>query len=73
MARQRAYHRKTIEPQIMKTIQVEAHKLDNNGLLRSAGVKRIHPGWYTVTYIGATPDPSTVIRATRNRGGRIHD
>lgn len=55
----------------MKTIQLEAHKTDNNDLLRSAGVRRIHAGWYTVTYNGVSLDPSTVTGATRNPKGKV--
>ena len=36
----------------MNTLQIQAHTFDNDDLLRAAGVKRIHPGWYTVQYRG---------------------
>ncbi len=55
----------------MKTIQIESGALDNNNLLRLAGVKRIHSGWYIVQYNGAKLDASTVVRAKRNRKGEI--
>lgn len=59
----------------MKTIQIESGVKftngDNDDLLRAAGVKRIYPGWYSVTYRGVIPDCSTVIHAERNRGGKI--
>ena len=59
----------------MKTIQIESGVSftngDNNELLRAAGVKRIFPGWYSVTYRGVIPDSSTVVSAVRNRGGKI--
>ncbi len=60
----------------MKTIQIEAHKdlgdnYPNNAVLRDAGVKRIHSGWYTVSYNGITLDRSTVGKARRNRKGEI--
>ena len=64
----------------MKTIQIEAKRppgdgdndADTNEILRAAGVRRIHPGWYTVKYHGISLDPSTVRGATRNKGGRIN-
>ena len=55
----------------MKTIQIEAHKMDNNELLYSAGIKRIHPGWYSVRYNGVKLDTSTICSAKRNKGGEI--
>jgi len=59
----------------MKTIQIESGikytNGDNDDLLRSAGVKRIFPGWYTVQYRGVIPDCSTVVCARRNRGGKF--
>jgi hypothetical protein len=55
----------------MKTIQLQAHDYDNNDLLRAAGVRRIHPGWYTACYRGVSLDRSTICSAIRNRGGRI--
>lgn len=57
----------------MNTLQIEARKLDNNDLLRAAGVKRIHAGWYTVQYRGVRLDQSTICSATRNRKGEIRD
>lgn len=54
----------------MKTIQIEATR-ENKELLRAAGVKRIHSGWYTVTFNGVSADNSTVCGARRNRGGVI--
>jgi len=60
----------------MKTIQIEAHSVYGDGydadeVLRDAGVKRIHDGWYTVRYEGATLDRTTVRWALRNRNGKI--
>jgi hypothetical protein len=55
----------------MKTIQIEAHTDDNNTLLRAGGVRRIHPGWYTVHYRGPVLDRSTVCAAKRNPKGEI--
>ena len=57
----------------MNTLQIEAHKLDNDDLLRAAGIKRIHPGWYTVQYRGVSLDQSTICAAKRNRKGEIRD
>ena len=55
----------------MKTTQPEANALFNNILLRAAGVRRIHPGWYTVHYRGAVLDCNTICAARRNRKGEI--
>ena len=55
----------------MKTLQIESHKTDNNKLLYAAGIKRIHPGWYSVSYNGAKLDISTICGAKRNKGGEI--
>ena len=55
----------------MKTLQIEAHKYDNNAILRAAGVKRIYPGWYSVCYRGVSLDCSNVCGASRNPGGVI--
>lgn len=55
----------------MKTIQIEAHKQNHNALLKSAGVRRIHPGWYRVSYNGAMLDASTICSARRNHKGEI--
>ena len=57
----------------MNTLQIEAHKLDNDDLLRAAGTKRIHPGWYTVQHRGVSLDRSTICSAKRNRKGEIRD
>jgi hypothetical protein len=59
-----------------KKLQIEAHDLDdlddnNDDLLRAAGVKRIHAGWYTVTYNGVRLDASTAVSAARNAKGEI--
>jgi hypothetical protein len=56
----------------MKTIQIEAGKMDNNALLRAAGVRRIHAGWFTVFYRGVVLDQSTICHAQRNRKGAIN-
>lgn len=56
---------------IMNTLQIQAHTFDNDDLLRAAGVKRIHPGWYTVQYRGVRLDRGTICAATRNRKGEI--
>ena len=53
----------------MQTLQIEAHKYDNNAILRAAGVKRIHPGWYSVCYRGVSLDRSSVCGASRNPRG----
>jgi len=55
----------------MQTLQIEAGKMDNNALLRAAGVRRIHPGWFTVFYRGVALDQSTICHAQRNRKGAI--
>lgn len=55
----------------MKKIQIEAGRFDNDALLRQAGVKRIHAGWYTVWYNGVVLDGSNVNSAKRNRNGEI--
>jgi len=60
----------------MKTTQIEANKdlndsIQNNAILREAGVKRIHKGWYTVKYNGVRLDCSTVKSAKRNKHGLI--
>lgn len=60
----------------MKTIQIEANKnlgdsATNNDILRAASVKKIHSGWYSVTYNGASLDCSTVVSAKRNKKGEI--
>lgn len=59
-----------------KKIQIEANKdlgdaVKNNELLRACGVKRIHNGWYTVTFNGVRPDTSNVVSAKRNKKGEI--
>ena len=60
----------------MKEIQIESGVRftngDNDDLLRAAGVRRIFKGWYTVAYSGVVPDSSTVVSASRNRGGKIN-
>ena len=56
-----------------KTIQIEAHAFDSNDLLRAAGVKRIHKGWYTVVYNGVGLDSSTIVGASRNAKGEINE
>jgi len=60
----------------MKTIQIEANvdlgdAVKNNEILKAAGVKRIHSGWYTVRFNGVALDCSTVVSATRNPNGEI--
>lgn len=57
----------------MKTIQIEANTSDNNEILKAAGVKRIHTGWYTVRYNGMYLDRSTVVGAKRNPKGEIKE
>lgn len=55
-----------------QSIQIEAHKLsDADEILKAAGVKRIHSGWYTVWFNGVVPDTTNVTRAVRNRKGEI--
>lgn len=55
----------------MKTLQIESNKTDNNEIPRAAGVKKIHSGWYSVTYNGVRLDRSTVVSAKRNKKGQI--
>ena len=60
----------------MKTIQIEANKnlgdsVTNNDILRAAGVKKIHNGWYSVKYNGQCLDCSTASEAKRNAKGEI--
>ncbi len=60
----------------MKTIQIEAGKnlndsISNNDILRAAGVKKIHSGWYSVKYNGTSLDRSTVVSSKRNAKGEI--
>jgi hypothetical protein len=60
----------------MNTIQIKSNTdlndgKPNNELLRAAGVKRIHPGWYTVEFRGGDLDRSTVCGAKRNLKGGI--
>lgn len=61
----------------MKSIQLnsgyERDPITARQILRAAGVKRIHPGWYTVHWRGVSLDCSTVCSARRNRGGEIQD
>lgn len=57
----------------MTTLQIQAHTFDNDDLLRAAGVKRIHPGWYTVQHRGVSLDQSTICSAKRNQKGEIRD
>jgi len=40
-------------------------------ILRRCGVKRIHIGWYTIRYNGATLEDSTIAFASRNPEGRV--
>lgn len=60
---------------MIKTIQIQSGVRytngDNDDLLRSAGVKRIFSGWYSLQFRGVIPDSSTVTNAWRNRGGKI--
>lgn len=60
----------------MKTIQIESNvdlgdSISNNNLLKSAGVKRIHSGWYSVKFNGVALDKSTIVSAKRNKSGLI--
>jgi len=55
----------------MKSLQIQANDHDNNRLLKAGGIKRIHAGWYTVTYNGPKLDSSTINGAKRNRSGHI--
>jgi hypothetical protein len=55
----------------MKTMQINALTHGNPELLRAAGIKRIHPGWYTVTYRGPKLDSGTITSAKRNPKGEI--
>lgn len=55
----------------MKTMQLNASTGDNSEILHAAGIKRIHSGWYTVTYRGPKLDRTTVTSAKRNPKGEI--
>lgn len=55
----------------MKTIQIQGHEADHNKILRAAGVKKIHHGWYTVHFNGVNLDSSNVVSGRRNRLGKI--
>ena len=60
----------------MKITQIEANvdlgdNTPNNEVLRAAGVRRIHNGWYTVLYHGPVLDQGTVCGARRNPRGEI--
>jgi hypothetical protein len=55
----------------VKTLQIEAHQMNNDEILRAAGIKRIHSEWFTVNYNGISLDCSTVISAKRNPKGEI--
>jgi hypothetical protein len=54
-----------------RTLQLNSSDADSKTILRAAGVRRIHPGWYTVHYRGPVLDCSTVCQAKRNKGGEI--
>lgn len=54
-----------------RTLQIDSSAPDSLPILRAAGVRRIHPGWYTVHYRGPVLDRSTVCQATRNPKGLI--
>lgn len=56
----------------MKALQIQANDFNNNSLLRYAGVKKIHSGWYTVNYRGVSLDKSTICAAKRNKLGKIN-
>lgn len=56
----------------MKFIQIKSFSF-YDCILRSAGVKRIYPGWYSVYYNGVDCSISTVVKATRNPKGLIRD
>ena len=55
----------------MKTLQIDSSSEDNRKILRAAGVRRVHPGWYTVGFRGPALDRSTVCAAKRNPKGAI--
>ena len=61
----------------MKQIQIYSVPRDeaceNREILRLAGVRRIHRGWYTVQYNGVVLDESTIVSAKRNPSGRIYE
>lgn len=46
-------------------------QFDTENLLRFAGVRRVHYGWYTVEYRGPVLDRSTVCSARRNPKGEL--
>lgn len=60
---------------MLKTIQVQTNNkfgdLTINNLLKSAGVKRIHNGWYSLWYDGMSPNYLNVVKAKRNPSGKI--
>jgi hypothetical protein len=55
----------------MNTLQIHSSQFDNAELLKYAGVKRIHDGWYTVQYRGVTLDKSIICAAKRNKNGQL--
>lgn len=46
---------------------------DEGALLRAAGLKRLHEGWYSVQYRGVKLDKSTICAAKRNKNGQIKE
>lgn len=60
---------------MLKTIQVHSEKSCANfnvrKLLKSAGIKKIHRGWYSLWYDGMIPNSYNVVKAKRNFGGKI--
>lgn len=54
-----------------QTLQIHSGHRGSHPLLRAAGVKRIHLGWYTVHYRGVTLDCSTICAAMFNPKGAI--
>ena len=52
-------------------MQINALTHGNPELLKAAGIKRIHAGWYTVTYRGPKLDYGTITNAKRNPKGEI--
>lgn len=56
----------------LKTLQMATCMNDyDRHILKMGGIKRIHGGWYSVTFRGVKLDASTVISAKRNKGGKI--
>ena len=53
-------------------MQIEAGHLDNDNILRAAGIRRLYQGWYTVIYNGNVLEVSNVCKAKRNPHGEFN-